>query len=119
MGKPDLFCDDLRIAVYPVEELERRKLVLLFFFIPIRSFTDYPGYQIACIEFDERERVRRYGTTTGYLGLSSGDLRFYAKEWIQTRDVKKPEHLLSPDKRLGADAGRRSVTYRASAARRE
>ena len=89
LGTPDLFCSDLHIAVYPVEKLERRKLVLLFFFIPIRSFTDYPGFQIACIEFDEQDRARRCGFITQYLGLSDGDLQYAAKKWVETRDGKK------------------------------
>lgn len=92
LGVPDLFCSDLHVAVYPVEKLDRRKLRLLFCLIPIGWFTDYPGYQIACIEFDQQERARRFGFITeysGYSGLSGHDLRYAAEDWIETRDGKK------------------------------
>ncbi len=97
LGKPDLFCEDLQIAVYPIEKLERHKLVLLFFIIPIRSFADYPGFQIACIEFDAQGRARRLGFTKQYTGygvrrLSDQDLRYAAEEWVKTRDGKKASH---------------------------
>jgi hypothetical protein len=90
LGAPEIYCEDLRVAVYPLEKLRRHKVKLLFFLIPVGWFEDYPGFEVACIEFDEHDRAQRYGTYTGYLGLSSGDLRFYAKEWMETRDGKKP-----------------------------
>ncbi len=92
LGAPALYCDDLRVAVYPLEKLRRHKVKLLFFLIPVGWFEAYPGFEIACVEFDEHDSARRYGTTIGYLGLSSGDLRFYAKRWVETRDGKKPAY---------------------------
>lgn len=92
LGAPQMYCDDLRVAVYPLEKLRRHKIQLLFFLIPVGWFEDYPGFEVACIEFDEHDRARRYGTYTGYLGLSSGDLRFYAKEWMEARDGRKSTH---------------------------
>lgn len=91
LGRPDLFNSDLHVAIYTVEKLDRRKVKLLFFLIPVGWFTDYPGYQIACIEFDAQGRARRFGFTTIYSGFNGPDLRYEAEDWIKTRDGKKPE----------------------------
>ena len=90
LGAPDLFSPDLHVAVYPVEKIERPKVKLLFCLIPVGWFNDYPGYKIACIEFDDHDRVRRFEFVTQYLELSRSDLEFYAKDWIATRDKKQP-----------------------------
>jgi hypothetical protein len=85
LGVPGVYCEDLRVAAYPLEKLVRHKVKLLFFLIPVGWFEDYPGFEIACVEFDEHDRARRYGTVIDYLGVSTNDLRYAAKTWTSGR----------------------------------
>ena len=86
LGTPDLFCPDLHVDVYRVEKIERPKVKLLFCLIPVGWFNDYPGIQTAYIQFDERDRVQRFGFVVQY-----GEyLRHDAENWVASSDGKQP-----------------------------
>ena len=96
LGAPDLFCADLHVDVYTVNKVRRRKAQLLFFIIPVGWFWDYPGFDFDCIEFDDKERVHRYGMVTFYTGNiekpSRSDLQYAAKMWIDIGNGIKREY---------------------------
>jgi hypothetical protein len=89
LGKPDGYFPQLRVSVYPVNTVIRRKLWLFLGIVPVHYFRDYDGFETACIEFDEQDRAQRCGLTTQYLGLSSSALEFGAKKWLATKDEER------------------------------
>jgi hypothetical protein len=90
LGKPDAYASDLRVSVYPVNTVIRRRLTLFLFILPVGGFRDYDFYDIACIEFDEHDNARRCEVIpAGSYGLSSSILQWEAKNWLTNRDQKK------------------------------
>ena len=89
LGEPDAFIADRRVACYRVNTVTRRKLWLLLGIIPV-GVVKLPGeLDIAFIEFDEHDRVRRSGMGTGYPGAG---LDFAAKRWLAAKEKGKPRH---------------------------
>jgi len=87
VGEPDAWFPDLRIACYRVNEVTKRDL-MLFFVIPI-LVEKHPGYvDVAFIEFDESDHVRRSGMSTGY---QAEGLYALAQKWLASQEPKKRE----------------------------
>ncbi|MGH7942926.1 MAG: hypothetical protein ACREFR_17855 [Limisphaerales bacterium] len=88
LGKPFEYFPGSRVSVYPVKKLIRHKLVLFLGVLPIWVFKDYDGYEIACIQFNGQDRVRRWGFTTEYLGLHKTAVEFGVNQWLAREDRK-------------------------------
>jgi hypothetical protein len=91
LGVPDVFCEDLHVSVYAFEKIERPKVKLLFFFIPVGWFHDYTGYRIGFIEFDNHDKVYRSGLETEYGGTFADSLKYDAKNWIADKEKAQPK----------------------------
>ena len=86
LGEPDAYLPDLRIACYRVNEVTRRKLWLCLFVIPI-NVENRSGYvEIAFIEFDEKDHVRRSGTRIGHQREA---MSYAAQKWLASQEPKK------------------------------
>ena len=89
LGEPDAYYTGIRVACYPVNTVTRRKLWLFLGIIPV-GVSKMPGeLDIAFIEFDEHDHVRRSGLGTGYSGVG---LEYAAKKWLATKEKEKREH---------------------------
>ena len=89
LGEPDAYFAGLRVACYRVNTVTRRKLWLFLGIIPI-GVSKMPGeLDIAFIEFDEHDHVRRSGLGTGYTGEG---LEYAARRWMTAKEKKKREH---------------------------
>jgi len=89
VGEPDAYFPNLRVACYRVNEVTRRELWLFLGVIPI-NVEKLPGYvDIAFIEFDESDHVRRSGMSTEY---RYDALTVSAEKWLASKETKKREH---------------------------
>lgn len=61
LGKPDEYFADVRVACYPLNQLNRTRLVLLLCVLPVFGYPDRPGGEVAMIQYDEQGRVTRVG----------------------------------------------------------
>ena len=59
LGKPDEYFADLRVACYKLNEIKRRRLLLLFGFLPIAAPRDPARLEVVLIQFDDRDRAQR------------------------------------------------------------
>jgi len=87
LGEPDFYLPDLRVACYRVNTVTRRD-VFLFLVIPLRiRKLPEPGFDVAFIEFDEHDHVKRSGVALepGYFSYEAA-----AKKWMATEDKPKP-----------------------------
>ena len=93
VGEPDAWLPELRVACYRVNEVTKRNLDL-FFLIPV-YVEKHPGYvDVAFIEFDETDHVRRSGVSTEWHNdeyVFSG-WPALAKKWLASQEPKKREH---------------------------
>ena len=95
LGEPDVYLSDLRVACYRVNEVTRRKLWLCLFVIPM-NVDKRGGYvDIAFIEYDGTDHVKRSGIGEGYRNAA---LRDSAKKWLaaQAAQEAKPRVRSSP-----------------------
>ena len=95
VGEPDAWFPELRVACYRVNEVTKRNLWLLLFVIPV-DVEKNPGYvDIAFIEFDENDHVRRYGMRTEYYNNKDafdkylGGWPALVKKWLDSQEPKK------------------------------
>lgn len=79
LGPPDEYFPDMRVACYRVNDVEKRKLFLLLFVIPINVMKE-KAYDIGFVEFDEQDRVRRAGIKTYSAGQK---LQIAAQDWVK------------------------------------
>ena len=52
LGKPDVWYADLKVACYKLNDVSRRRLVLLFGVVPIGVPEDNQGLEVAMFQFD-------------------------------------------------------------------
>ena len=100
LGEPDAWLPELRVACYKVNEVTRRNLEL-FVVIPVNVWKR-PGYvDVAFIEFDESDHVRRSGVSTEFYRLEHEKDKFkeplggwpaLAKKWLASQELKQREH---------------------------
>src|ERR1051325_10125693 len=85
LGEPDFYFENIRVACYRVNEVTRRRIWLCLGIIPM-EVQRYPGdLDVAFIEFDEQDRVRRSGTSS----LRRGEkMEVVARKWF-AEDQKK------------------------------
>ena len=89
IGEPDAYLPNQRVACYRVNEVTKRKLWLCLGVIPI-NVEKLRGYvDIAFIEFDESDHVRRSGMYTAYRHAALSDS---AQKWLASKESKKREH---------------------------
>jgi hypothetical protein len=84
LGPPDEYVPDIRVACYKVNDVTRRKVFLCLFVIPI-NVEKSSARDIAFIEFDEQDRVRRADLTTEY---SHVGLKAAAELWRSGKEKK-------------------------------
>ena len=99
VGEPDAWLPELRVACYRVNEVTKRNLEL-FVVIPVNVWKR-PGYvDVAFIEFDESDHVRRSGMSTEYYHVKYDKDAFekhlggwpaLAKKWLASQEPKKQE----------------------------
>ena len=88
LGEPDAYFPDLRVACYRVNEVTKRNLWLLLFIIPV-DVEKNPGYvDVAFIEFDESDHVRRSRMST-VDHFDALHLDALAKKWLASQEAKK------------------------------
>jgi hypothetical protein len=85
LGKPDGYVPELRVAVYSVNTVIRRRLTLFLFILPVGGFRDYDLYDNACIEFDEHDNAR----CCEIILRSSHHSDSEARHWLKNRDKEK------------------------------
>jgi hypothetical protein len=78
LGPPDQYYEDIRVACYRVNDVEKRKLFLLLFVIPVNVWKE-KAYDIGLVEFDEQDRVRRATVKTYPVHRT---LQVVAQEWV-------------------------------------
>ena len=97
-GEPDAWLPELRVACYRVNEVTKRNLEL-FVVIPVNVW-ERPGYvDVAFIEFDESDHVRRSGMSTEDFdearqadkGKPLSGWPALAKKWLASQEPKKHE----------------------------
>jgi hypothetical protein len=86
LGEPDKYVPDIRVACYKVNDVTRRKVFLCLFVIPI-NVEKSRAQDIAFIEFDEQDRVRRADVTTEY---SHVGLKEAAELWVSGKEKQGP-----------------------------
>jgi len=59
LGSPDAYLPDARVACYRINSVTHRKFLILFL-IPA-GVEKYDDFDLALIEFDDTDRVKRYG----------------------------------------------------------
>jgi len=59
IGQPDDYFPDLRVACYKLNQIKRRRLVLMFFVLPVAWPKDPDGLEVAMIQYDDHERAQR------------------------------------------------------------
>jgi hypothetical protein len=59
LGQPDEYFSDLRVACYELNDIKRRRLILLFGILPIGVYKDENGVEVAMIQFDDHDREQR------------------------------------------------------------
>jgi hypothetical protein len=83
LGEPDAYLSDLRVACYRVTTVKRREVFLVLFVIPV-SIDKLPDqYDVALVEFDEHDHVKRSGLVT-QLNRESFDQT--ARKWLASKD---------------------------------
>jgi len=78
LGPPDAYLADLHVACYRINTVTRRKLFLLLFVIPTGVIREQ-GYDLALVQFDENDRVKRYGLVLQY---SYENYQSVARQWV-------------------------------------
>ena len=67
IGPPDDYFPDLHVACYKLNQVKRRRLVLMFFVLPIAWPKDSDGLEVAMIQYDDHDRAQRIEIkTTSY-----------------------------------------------------
>lgn len=81
VGEPDEYFADLRVACYKLNLINRRRLLLVFFVLPVAAPKDAEQVETAMIQFDENDRVQRMEI----MNVSKYPNAFFyrAKGWIQ------------------------------------
>jgi hypothetical protein len=83
VGKPDEYFADLRVACYKLNQVKRRRLVLLFGVLPIAAPKDHDNLEVAMIQFDEQDRAQRIEVRIIYTFPGDpGGLRNAARQWM-------------------------------------
>jgi hypothetical protein len=88
-GRPDAFVPDIRVACYRVNDVTRREMFLLFFVIPVYFSATPNSVDVAFIEFDEQDRVRRVEIETCY----DRSLPELARQWFNKKQHPHPSHV--------------------------
>ena len=102
LGEPDAYVDDIRVAAYLVNSITRRNVTLLLGIIPLGTTTkrNYE-FDIALIQFDEGDHVRRFGMRTGYghgkiVWPTSRSpvpgLEYEARKWLAEKEKEQRSH---------------------------
>jgi hypothetical protein len=91
VGEPDQYFSDLHVACYRLNRLTRERIVLLFALLPVGGYRDNDRLEVAMIEYDAQDRVKRIevkavGESAYLLGATSPviDLHHYAQQWLNT-----------------------------------
>lgn len=82
-GKPDEYFADVRVACYPLNHLNRKRLVLFLGIIPAGTFQDVPGAEVAMIQYDEQGRMQGAAIRKQY--PYSGTFRHSVQKWVGRR----------------------------------
>jgi len=84
LGQPDTYLDDVKVACYHVNSVTRRKTLLLLFVIPT-PVEKRPEFDLALIQFDETDHVKRYGLVRqpAYQSYDSA-----AEAWLASQEKK-------------------------------
>ena len=59
VGVPDEYFADLRVSVYKLNRMSRRRLWLLLGIIPVAAPKEFDGIEIALIQFDDHDQATR------------------------------------------------------------
>jgi len=88
LGQPDAYFDNDRIACYRINSVIRRKTLLIFFVIPT-PVEKSQEFDLALIQYDETDHVKRYGLVRQpvYQSYDSAAQRWLAS---QEKKVDKP-----------------------------
>lgn len=86
VGEPDDYYPDMRVACYRVNEVTRRKLVLVFL-LPLGRETEVGAADVAFVQFDEDDRAQRFGMVLARFPNGQQRWERVAKEWVA--DKKK------------------------------
>lgn len=71
LGAPDTYFEELRLACYRVNDVTRRNVYLCLYVIPVYVEKRRGWDEIAFIQFDEHDEVRRSGIDMFMRGVSS------------------------------------------------
>ena len=90
MGNPDQYFADLRVACYKLNQTSSRTLCLFFGILPVAATKNADQLEVALIQFDDQDRVRRVEIKT--LQNYPWALRNAAKFWVTVAADKPPGH---------------------------
>ncbi len=79
LGKPDEYFADVRVACYPLNHLNRRRLLLLLGVVPFGTYPDQLGGEVAMIQFDELGKLQRVAIQKQF--PYSGTFRQSVQKW--------------------------------------
>jgi hypothetical protein len=93
IGPPDDYFPDLHVACYKLNQVKRRRLVLMFFVLPIAWPKDPDGLEVAMIQYDDHDRVQRTEIRIlSYYPANHNAMHNTAKYWLtQPPVVPQPQ----------------------------
>lgn len=80
IGKPTEFYPDVQVACYSMNRLDRSRVVLFLFLIPIDWYPEKSGAEVAMIQYDGRGRMLRAVVRKQY--PYSGTFRTSVQKWV-------------------------------------
>jgi len=81
LGEPDGYYPELKVACYRINEVERRRLFLAFFILPMGIERETNGADLALVQFDEDDRAQRFAISWVRQVIGLNDLQLEATAW--------------------------------------
>ena len=89
VGRPDEYFTDLRVACYKLNQIKRRRLMLLFGVLPIAAPQDPGAIEIAMIQYDDHSQAQRIRIKIVSYYYGQQTLYYAAQKWL-TEPVTVP-----------------------------
>lgn len=89
LGKPDEYIENVRVACYRLNELNRSRVMLFLCVLPVFVYPDTPGTEVAFVQYDSNGTVARVAVRK--LFPASRTFRGDVNDWLGI----KPETIKS------------------------
>lgn len=85
LGEPDGYYPELKVACYRINEVERRRLFLAFFILPMGTERETAGADVAFVQFDEDDRAQRVAVDWARRADRLNGLQLEAATWAASK----------------------------------